>query len=60
MRRVGQLLSFIGAQALTLVAVFSPVANEGWLSGFRNYFSNDQLSYAAIATNVSHGHFAFV
>jgi hypothetical protein len=60
MRRVGLLLSFIGAQLLTLFAVVSPVANEGWLSGFRNYFSNDQLSYAAIATNVSHGHFAFV
>jgi len=60
MRRVGLLLSFISAQLLTLIAVVSPVANEGWLSGFRNYFSNDQLSYAAIATNVSHGHFAFV
>jgi len=60
MRRVGLLLSFIGAQLLTLIAVVSPVLNEGWLSGFRNYFSTDQLSYAAIATNVSHGHFAFV
>lgn len=45
---------------LTLIAVVSPVWNEGWLSGFRKYFSNDQLSYAAIATNVSNGHLAFV
>lgn len=60
MRRVGLLLSFVGAQVLTLVVIVSPVMNQGWLSGFRKYFSNDQLSYAAIATNVSNGHFAFV
>ncbi|MFM8154458.1 MAG: hypothetical protein ACKOAF_00060 [Actinomycetes bacterium] len=60
MRRVGLLVSFIAAQALTLIAVVSPVMNQGWLSGFRNYFSNDQLSYAAIATNVAHGNVALV
>lgn len=60
MRRVGLLVSFIAAQALTLIAVVSPVMNQEWLSGFRNYFSNDQLSYAAIATNVAHDNVALV
>jgi len=60
MRRVGLLMSFIVAQLLTLIAVISPVWDQGWLSGFRNFFSNDQLSYAAIATNVSYGDMAFV
>ena len=60
MRRVGIVLSFIIAQVLTLIALVSPIWDQGWLTGFRNYFSNDQLSYAAIAVNVSQGNSPFV
>jgi hypothetical protein len=59
-RRVGIVLSFIIAQVLTLIALVSPIWDQGWLTGFRNYFSNDQLSYAAIAVNVSQGNSPFV
>ncbi len=45
---------------MTLTVVLGPVAGQGWFHGFRNYFSNDQLSYAAIATNVANGHMEFV
>jgi hypothetical protein len=45
---------------MTLAVVLGPVAGQGWFHGFRNYFSNDQLSYAAIATNVANGHLALV
>ncbi len=60
MRRVGIILSFVVAQGLTLIAIVSPVWGTGWLTGFRNYFSNDQLAYAAIAVNVSNGNSPFV
>ena len=45
--------SFLTAQALSLWALLSPVSNADWTKGFRAYFSNDQLSYAAIAVNSS-------
>ena len=38
--------------------LFGPLAGQPWLQGFRNYFANDQLSYAAIATTVGNGTFA--
>ena len=37
--------------------LLGPVADQPWLQGFRAYFSNDQLSYAAIATTVANGTF---
>lgn len=45
--------SFITAQALSLFALLGPVSDTDWVTGFRSYFSNDQLSYAAIAVNSS-------
>lgn len=45
---------------MTLAVVLGPVAGQGWFHGFRNYFSNDQLSYAAIATNVANRHLELV
>ena len=60
MRRVGIAAGFVAAQVMTLVVVLGPVAGLGWFHGFCNYFSNDQLSYAAIATNVANGHMEFV
>ncbi len=45
--------SFITAQALSLFALLGPVSDTDWAKGFRAYFSNDQLSYAAIAVNSS-------
>ena len=42
--------------ALTTVGILlGPLVGLPWWSGFRAYFANDQLSYAAIATNVSVG-----
>jgi hypothetical protein len=65
-------LSSAGAQALlwslffviplALLVAIGPVAigRDGWFNGFRNYFADDQLSYAAFASNVAHGHPVFV
>lgn len=55
LRRVTLGASFIGAQVVVLTALLLPIVQASWLQGFRNYFANDQLSYAAIATTVSHG-----
>jgi len=40
---------------LVLVVLIGPFTHRTWWQGFRNYFSNDPLSCAAIATNVSQG-----
>lgn len=50
--------SFIGAQGVMLWILLGSLADQPWLEGFRNYFANDQLSYAAIATTVANGTFA--
>ena len=50
--------SFIGAQGVMLWILLGPLVGLPWLQGFRNYFANDQLSYAAIATTVANGTFA--
>lgn len=50
--------AFLGAQGVALWLLLGPVADQPWLQGFRAYFSNDQLSYAAIATTVANGTFA--
>ena len=52
--------SFLGAQAVVLWLLLGPLASQPWLAGFRGYFPNDQLSYAAIATTVANGNLAFV
>ena len=52
------LSAFVGAQGLMLWILLGPLADQPWLQGFRNYFSNDQLSYAAIATTVANGTYA--
>jgi len=52
--------AFLLAQASVFALLLSPLLNSPWASGFRNYFSLDQFSYASIATNLSHGHLAFV
>ena len=50
--------AFLGAQGVMLWLLLGPVADQPWLQGFRAYFSNDQVSYAAIATTVANGTFA--
>jgi len=52
--------SLVVAELLTLTLAIGPLIGSQWWTGFRNYFATDQLSYAAIATNVSQGDFAFV
>lgn len=54
---VGLILSFLLAQAIMLTVLWGPLWDRGWWSGFRGYFDNDQLSYAAIAVTVSQGTF---
>jgi len=58
LRFVATLAAFLGAQVVMLWLLLGPLADQPWLQGFRNYFSNDQLSYAAIATTVAGGTFA--
>lgn len=58
--RVASALAFVGAQTAALVLLFGPIAGQQWWQGFRGYFANDQMSYAAIATNVAQGNLAFV
>jgi hypothetical protein len=53
-------LSLAAGQGITLAVLVGPVAGQPWLSGFRNYFSGDQFSYAAIATNGANGDLAYV
>ena len=53
-------ISIILAEFITLAITLGPLLGTPWWKGFRAYFSHDQLSYAAIATNVSQGHFAVV
>ena len=50
-------LSFIGTQFIMFAVLLGPIATQGWWQGFRGYFSNDQLSYAAIAVTASKGTF---
>lgn len=53
-------MSLVGSEVLALWVLWSPVSGLPWTQGFRNYFANDQLSYAAIATTVAGGNFAAV
>ena len=58
--RLGLAASFIAGQALMLWVLLIPIVDQRWWSGFRGYFANDQLSYAAIAVNASKGNLAAV
>ena len=60
LKQMGLVGAFIGAQAIVLFTLLSPLLTRSWLQGFRNYFSNDQLSYSAIATSVSGGNLSAV
>lgn len=53
--RVLRGLSYALAQVVVLLVLVEPIRGLGWATGFRDYFSNDQLSYAAIASNVAQG-----
>lgn len=48
-------LAFALAQAVVASLLLGPVWQQEWWRGFRGYFDNDQLSYAAIASNVAGG-----
>jgi hypothetical protein len=53
-------VAFAVSQLSVVFLLLAPLANSPWASGFRNYFSIDQFSYASIATNLANGHFALV
>lgn len=48
-------VAYVLAEAVVLIALIGPLIGQPWWSGFRRYFSNDQLSYAGIAANVAGG-----
>ena len=60
LRRPGFIVSLLVAELITLAMALGPLIGSPWWSGMRKYFAADQLSYAAIATDVSQGHLAFV
>ena len=47
--------SYLGTQVIMLGVLLGPLLQQGWWRGFRNFFPNDQLSYAAIAITASKG-----
>lgn len=51
-------MSFLAAQAIMLWTLLGPMRNLPWWEGFRGYFANDQLSYAAIALTAAKGNLA--
>jgi len=57
---ISLVLSLIGAQALGLWILAAQLFDQPWLAGFRSYFGNDQLSYAAIAVTVANGNLSAV
>ncbi len=58
LRKPAFVVAIIVAELLTLAMSIGPLLGTPWWKGFRAYFAHDQLSYAAIATNVSQGNFA--
>ena len=54
-RRIVLIASFLIGQACAIAVVAGPLLGTRWWEGFRAYFANDQMSYAAIATNVANG-----
>lgn len=56
-RRALLAISYLGTQAIMVAVLLGPIISHGWWRGFRNYFANDQLSYAAIAITASKGTF---
>jgi len=53
-------VSLLVAEAITIAISLGPLIATPFWTGFRGYFAHDQLSYAAIASNVANGNFAFV
>ena len=53
--RVVLVFSFLGTQGIMLWLLLGPILDQPWMRGFRGYFANDQLSYAAIASNAAKG-----
>lgn len=53
--RIGLGVAFVGSQVAMVWVLLGPLLKQPWLQGFRGYFANDQLSYAAIAINASNG-----
>ena len=53
-------VAYVLAEAVVLIALIGPLIGQPWWSGFRRYFSNDQLSYAGIAANVAGGNASLV
>ena len=59
--RTWQLVVTFGlAQIISLGLLLGPLLGQPWYDGFRRYFANDQLSYAAIASNVAGGELGLV
>ena len=52
--------SFLTSQIITAWILTGPLLHQNWWRGFRGYFANDQLSYAAIAVNAAKGNFSAV
>lgn len=50
-------MSFLLGQVVVVWTLLLPLAGLRWWEGFRGYFANDQLSYAAIAITFSKGIF---
>lgn len=51
-------VGFAVAELVVLAITLGPLIGQAWWRGMRNVFPLDPLSYAAIATNVTQGHWA--
>jgi len=56
--RIALVIAFLSTQLIMLAVLLGPIISQGWWRGFRGYFANDQLSYAAIAITASKGKFS--
>lgn len=57
-RRVAAFGAYLVAELAVLAITMGPLLGQPWWRGMRNVFPLDPLSYAAIATNVTQGHWA--
>lgn len=57
-RRVAAAGAYVVAELVVLAITMGPLIGQAWWRGMRNVFPLDPLSYAAIATNVTQGHWA--
>ena len=58
--RMWLVLAMVANAAIVSATLLDPLMGQRWWSGFRGYFSYDQLAYGAIASNVSVGASSFV